>query len=157
MDWLTADGPDNCEGCPACQVDFHAGGLVDFHGLRGRAVPGLQQYRIPEAKFLELVRAFRNAHFFDIPRLDAKNAWFDVDTIRLEYKDERRIHETVDRNRQLPRLTELEKQVREATQVERFLTPSVALRRMLLRRLRPGKTQVPFTATCFLMTPMFWA
>ena len=44
------DGPDNCEGCPAFQVDFHTGGLVDFHGLRGCAVPGLQKYRIPGAE-----------------------------------------------------------------------------------------------------------
>lgn len=126
------DGPDNCEGCPAYQVDFHTGGLVDFHGLRGCAVPGLQQYRIPETKFLELVRALHDTYFFDIPRLDTKYIWFDVDTITLAYKDERRVHETVDRNRRLPRLTQLEKQVREAAQVERFLKPSVALYQQLL-------------------------
>lgn len=126
------DGPDNCEGCPAYQVDFHTGGLVDFQGLRGCAVPGPQQYRIPETKFLELVRALHDTYFFDIPRLDTKYIWFDVDTITLAYKDERRVHETVDRNRRLPRLTQLEKQVREAAQVERFLTPSVALYQQLL-------------------------
>lgn len=126
------DGPDNCEGCPAYQVDFHTGGLVDFHGLRGCAVPGLQQYRIPETKFLELVRALHDTSFFDIPRLDTKYIWFDVDTVTLAYRDERRVHETVDRNRRLPRLTQLEKQVREAAQVERFLTPSVVLYQQLL-------------------------
>jgi Domain of unknown function (DUF6438) len=59
--------PGMCENCPAFQVDFQSGGQVDFHGLRGCAVPGVQHYRIPEAKFLELVRAFQGAHFFDIP------------------------------------------------------------------------------------------
>ena len=47
----------------------------------------------------------------------------DVSTIRLTYKDERRIHETVDRFRDLPRLTQLEKEVREAAEVGRFLKP----------------------------------
>lgn len=126
------DGPDNCEGCPAFQIDFRTGGLVDFRGLRGCAVPGLQQYHIPEAKFRELVRAFHDMYFFDMPRLETKYVSFDVDTTRLTYKDERRVHETVDGNRDLPRLTQLEKQVREAADAERFLTPSVALYQRLL-------------------------
>ncbi len=124
------ESPGNCEDCPVFQVDFHSGGQVDFHGLRGCAVPGVQHYRIPEAKFLELVRRFQDAHFFEIPRLGT--AWKDVSTIKLTYKDERRIHETVDANRGLPGLTRLEKQVREAAEVDRFLEPSVALYQELL-------------------------
>jgi len=124
------ESPGNCEDCPVFQVDFHSGGQVDFHGLRACAVPGVQHYRIPEAKFLELVRRFQDAHFFEIPRLGT--AWMDVSTIKLTYKDERRIHETVDANRGLPRLTRLEKQVREAAEVDRFLKPSVALYQELL-------------------------
>ncbi len=124
------ESPGNCEDCPVFQVDFHSGGQVDFHGLRGCAVPGVQHYRIPEAKFLELVRRFQDAHFFEIPRLGT--AWKDVSTIKLTYKDERRIHETVDANRGLPGLTRLEKQVREAAEVDRFLKPSVALYQELL-------------------------
>ncbi len=124
------ESPGNCEDCPVFQVDFHSGGQVDFHGVRACAVPGVQHYRIPEAKFLELVRRFQDAHFFEIPRLGT--AWKDVSTIKLTYKDERRIHETVDANRGLPRLTRLEKQVREAAEVDRFLRPSVALYQELL-------------------------
>ena len=124
------ESPGNCEDCPVFQVDFHSGGQVDFHGLRACAVPGVQHYRIPEAKFLELVRRFQDAHFFEIPRLGT--AWKDVSTIKLTYKDERRIHETVDANRGLPGLTRLEKQVREAAEVDRFLEPSVALYQELL-------------------------
>lgn len=126
------ESPDNCEDCPRYQIDFHSGGQVDFHGLRGCAVPGVQHYRIPEARFRELVGAFQEAHFFDIPRLDTAHAWMDVSTILLTYKDERRIHETVDRFRDLPRLTRLEKQVRDAAEVDRFLKPSVALYKELL-------------------------
>ncbi len=124
------ESPGNCEDCPVFQVDFHSSGQVDFHGLRACAVPGVQHYRIPEAKFLELVRRFQDAHFFEIPRLGT--ARMDVSTIKLTYKDERRIHETVDANRGLPRLTRLEKQVREAAEVDRFLKPSVALYQELL-------------------------
>jgi len=124
------ESPGNCEDCPVFQVDFHSGGQVDFHGLRACAVPGVQHYRIPEAKFLELARRFQDAHFFEIPRLGT--AWKDVSTIKLTYKDERRIHETVDANRGLPGLTRLEKQVREAAEVDRFLEPSVALYQELL-------------------------
>jgi ankyrin repeat protein len=126
------ESPGNCEDCPVFQVDFHSGGDVEFHGLRGCAVPGVQHYRIPEAKFLGLVRAFQDAHFFDIPRLDTTRAWKDVSTIRLTYKDERRIHETVDTFRDFPRLTKLERQVRDAAEVDRFLKPSVALYQELL-------------------------
>jgi ankyrin repeat protein len=120
------------QGCPVFQVDFHRDGQVDFHGLRGCAVPGVQHYRIPEAKFLELVRAFQDAHFFDIPRLNTKYVVFDAGIVKLTYKDERRIHETVDVGRELPRLTQLEKQVRDAAEVDRFLKPSVALYQELL-------------------------
>jgi hypothetical protein len=84
-------------------------------------------HRIPAAKFLELVRAFQDAHFFDISRLDTTHAWMDVSTIRLTYKEERRIHETVDSFRDLVRFTQLEKQVRDAAEVDRFLKPSAAL------------------------------
>src|SRR6266581_7808120 len=124
------ESPGNCEDCPVFQVDFHSGGQVDFHGVRACAVPGVQHYRIPEAKFLELVRRFQDAHFVEIP--SPGTAWIDVSTIKLTYKDERRIHETVDANRGLPRLTRLEKQVREAAEVDRFLEPSVALYQELL-------------------------
>jgi ankyrin repeat protein len=126
------ESPGNCEDCPVFQVDFHSGGDVDFHGLRGCAVPGVQHYRIAEAKVLGLVRAFQDAHFFDIPRLDTTRAWKDVSTIRLTYKDERRIHETVDTFRDFPRLAKLERQVRDAAEVDRFLKPSVALYQELL-------------------------
>jgi ankyrin repeat protein len=126
------ESPGNCADCPVFQVDFHSGGHVDFHGLRACAVPGVQHYRIPEAKFLELVREFENAHFFDIPRPDTTHVWLDVDAIRLRYQDERRIHETLDVSRGLPRLTQLEKQVRATADVDRFLKPSVALYQQLL-------------------------
>jgi ankyrin repeat protein len=126
------ESPGMCEDCPAFQVDFHSGGQVDFHGLRGCAVPGVQHYRIPEERFLELIRAFQGAHFLDISRLDIGRTWMDVSTIRLTYKDERRTHETVDTGRDLPRLTQLEKQLRDAADVDRFLKPSVALYQQLL-------------------------
>lgn len=126
------ESPGMCADCPRFQIDFHSGGQVDFHGLRGCAVPGVQHYRVPEAKFLELVRAFQDAHFFDIPRLNTKYAVFDAGIVKLTYKDERRIHETVDVGRELPRLTQLEKQVRDAAEVDRFLKPSVALYQELL-------------------------
>jgi ankyrin repeat protein len=126
------ESPGNCEDCPRFQIDFQSGGQVDFRGLRGCAVPGVQHYRIPEAKFLKLVRTFQDAHFFNIPRLDIKRVVLDAGTVRLTYKDERRIHETVDAGRDLPRLTQLEKQLRDAAEVDRFLKPSVTLYQQLL-------------------------
>jgi ankyrin repeat protein len=126
------ESQDYCKGCPVFQIDFRSGGQVDFHGLRSCAVPGVQHYRVPEAKFLELVRDFQDAQFFDIPRLDTTHVVVDAGRIRLKYEDERRLHETVDANRGLPRLTRLEKQLRDAAELDRFLKPSVALYQRLL-------------------------
>lgn len=56
----------------------------------------------------------------------------DATVIKVTYKDARRIHETVDSGRELPRLTLLEKQLRAAARMDRFLKPSVALYQELL-------------------------
>ncbi len=106
---------------------------MDFNGLVGCAVPGSRHYRIPETEFQELVRGFQEADFFHIPRLDVTRVVFDAVVITVTYKDERRIHETVDAIRGLPRLTQLEKRLRAAANVERFLKPSLSLYQELLR------------------------
>jgi ankyrin repeat protein len=126
------ENPTGCLGCPKFQVDFREGGHVDFHGLAGCAVPGDWHYRIPETQFDDLLRAFREADFFNIPRLDIDHVAFDVLVRKVTYKDERRIHETVDVVRQLPPLTQLEERLRTAADVDRFLKPSVSLYRELL-------------------------
>src|SRR2546422_610343 len=94
-----------CDGCPEVRVDLQSGGHVVYTGLSGCGVPGERNYRIPEGSFRELVRAFDDANFFRIPRLDTRRVWLDALVIRLAFKDERRIHEVVDVNRQIPRLT----------------------------------------------------
>lgn len=61
---------------------------------------------------------FHDAGFFRIPRTDPKRIFEDVTVVRLTYRDERRIHEVVDARRQIPRLTELEKRMKAATDVD---------------------------------------
>jgi ankyrin repeat protein len=93
----------------------------------------VQHYRIPESEFRELVRAFHDSDFFDIPRLDTTRVVLDVTVLELSYRDERGVHETIDDDRQLAKLTELEHRVRAAANLDKFLKPTVAAYQQLLK------------------------
>jgi ankyrin repeat protein len=93
----------------------------------------VQYDRIPESEFRELVRAFHNSDFFNIPRLDTTRIVFDATVVELSYRDERGVHETVDDGRQLAKLTELEHRVRAAVNLDKFLKPNVAAYQQLLK------------------------
>jgi hypothetical protein len=51
----------------------------------------------------------------------------------LGYRDNLRVHETIDEDQQLPCLTQLEKRLREAARVDKFLKPSVSTYQELLK------------------------
>jgi ankyrin repeat protein len=144
-----------CFGCPKFRVDFRDGGHVYYECVAECAVPGERHYRVPEERFRELVQAFHNSGFFAIPRTDPRRAVTDVTVIRLTYRDERRIHETVDGMREVPRLTSLEKRVKAATEVDRYLNPSVGLYRDLVNSgwdvntLGPDHRNALFSAAVF--------
>ena len=120
------ENPTWCEGCPRFQIDLTEGGNVRLHCFSGCAVPGIQDYRVPEATFQRLVSAFRESGFFKIPRLDTSRVVFDGTVVRLTYKDEEGVHETVDDGRKIPVLGRLEKQFREEVRVEPWLRPSLS-------------------------------
>lgn len=121
-----------CIGCPSFEVELSEGGHVHYRCLSDCAVPGEQHHVVAEQRFQDLVRAFRAANFFSIPRTDPNRAVFDVPVLRLTYRDDRRIHEVVDTDRRIPRIRDLEDRMRAATDVQRYLKPSVALYRGLL-------------------------
>jgi ankyrin repeat protein len=127
-----SENPTYGEDFPRYRVDFGEGGWVEFNGLSGCVVPGVQSYRIPEAEFQDLVRAFKEAHFFNIPRLDPNHMPLDATITTVTYKDARRIHETLDVDRPLPRLIQLENRLRAAANVDRFVKPSVSRYEALL-------------------------
>ena len=52
---------------------------------------------------------------------------------RLVYRDEVKIHEVVDAGRPLPAISQLEKEFRNTTHIEKYLTPSVALYQELVK------------------------
>ena len=127
-----AERTSGCEGCPSFVVEIRENGAVTFVGREGCAVPGEQQYRIPAAEFRDLVDTFHNAAFFSIP--PQAGAWASHGTVvRLRYADDRRIHETARVGEGPSRLHLLEKRLRRAARVERFLKPSVETYRSLLR------------------------
>ncbi len=127
-----AERTSGCEGCPSFIVDIREDGAVTFFGREGCAVPGEQQFRIPASEFRDLVDTFHNAAFFSIPRQVGE--WFSHGTVvQLRYADDRRIHETRRTGEGPSRLHLLEKRLRRAARVERFLTPSVEMYRSLLR------------------------
>ena len=121
-----------CIGCPSFEVELSVGGNVHYRCLSDCVVPGEQHYIVAEQQFRDLIEAFRAAKFFSIPRTDPTRAVLDVTVVLLTYRDDQRIHEVVDDDRGMRRLTDLEDRMRVATDVQRYLKPSVALYRSLL-------------------------
>jgi ankyrin repeat protein len=121
-----------CIGCLRFRVDFRSGGHVNYDCLGSCAVPGEQHHLVPAQRFQEMVQAFHAAGFFTIPRTDASRMVADAAVIRLTYRDQRRIHEVVDDERHIPQVTGLENRMKAATEVDRYLKPSLALYRRLV-------------------------
>jgi uncharacterized protein len=90
-------------------------------------------FRVPEVAFSALLREFEKARFFSTPRLDPRYGGEDVLVKRLGYRDEIRTHEVVDGGRPLPAISQLEKDFRNTTHIERYVTPSVALYQELVK------------------------
>jgi len=127
-------GDGFCGNCPSYRVDFQENGVVRFLGIRGCAVPGEQSIRIPTVRFTDLRRSFDQADFFSIPRMDVGRYGVDCTVVTVTYRDDRRIHETVDSCRNLPPLTRLEDRLREAANVvDGFIHPSVEVYQRLLK------------------------
>ncbi len=103
-----------------------------FRGLRACAVPGEHIYRIDPTEFEELVRAFRTARFFDIPRLDDRRAMTDAGVITIGYRDGRRVHETVAAGRR-SELTALAARLKAAGRIERLVDPTADIYREFLQ------------------------
>jgi uncharacterized protein len=122
-----------CLGCPSFRVELRPGGHVNLFGLSGCAIPGEYHFRVPEAAFSALLREFEKARFFSTPRLDRRYGGEDTLVKRVGYRDEIRIHEVVDAGRPLPAIAQLEKDFRNTTNIERYLTPSVALYQELVK------------------------
>jgi ankyrin repeat protein len=121
-----------CIRCPSFEVELSEGGHVHYRCLSDCVVPGEQHHVVAEQQFRNLVEAFRAAKFFSIPRTDPIRAAFDVPVLRLTYRDDQRIHEVVDDDRGIRRLADLENRMRVATDVQRYLKPSVTLYSSLL-------------------------
>ena len=144
-----------CLGCPRFRVDFSSGGHVNYECFGSCAVPGQQHHIVPAERFRELVQAFHDAGFFKIPRTDRNKMVADATVIRLTYRDERRIHEVVDAFRQIPKITDLETRLKAATEVDRYLKPSLALYRSLVDSgwdvniLGPDQQNALFSAVVF--------
>jgi len=131
-----------CEGCPHFRVELRQGSYVTLFGLARCAIPGElarcaipgeHHYRVPEAVFPALLAEYDGAGFISAPRLDGGSIQSDVLVKRIGYRDETKIHEVVDAIRNRPALTTLEKDIRELTQADRYLTPSVNLYRELIQ------------------------
>jgi ankyrin repeat protein len=122
-----------CLDCPSFRVELRPGGDVKLFGLSGCAIPGEYHFRVPEAAFSALLREFEKTRFFSTPRLDWRYGGEDALVKRLGYRDEVRIHEVVDAGRPLPAIAQLEKDFRNTTNIERYLTPSVALYQELVK------------------------
>lgn len=120
-----------CVDCASFVVDFSEGGNVHYKCTGGCAVPGEQNYIVPGQRFRDMVKAFQAAKFFSIPRTGRTRVSLDVPLMCLTYRDGQRIHEVVDIDRHDSRITELENRMVAATDVQRYLKPSVTLYRGL--------------------------
>ncbi|HXA51200.1 MAG TPA: ankyrin repeat domain-containing protein [Candidatus Acidoferrum sp.] len=144
-----------CLDCPRFRVDFRNGGHVNYECLGSCAVPGEQHHLVPTQRFQDLVREFHDAGFFAVPRTDPSRMVADATVVRLTYRDERRIHEVVDVERHIPRVTQLENRMKTATEVDRYLKPSLILYRRLVdsgwdvNTLGPDHQNALFSAVIF--------
>jgi ankyrin repeat protein len=127
-----AEDNSNCVNCASFHLEFRDGGHVDYTCLRGCAVPGYRHYLVPARQFRDAVTAFGLANFFQIPRTDPARIVWDVTITTLTWRDAGKIHEVVDNDRRLARLTDPESHIKSASGVERYLRPSAALYRSLV-------------------------
>src|SRR5690242_10678545 len=117
--------------------------------------PRERHHLVPTQRFLDLVQAFHDAGFFAIPRTDPSRIVEDATVVRLTYRDERRIHEVVDVERHIPWVTQLENRMKTATEVDRYLKPSLMLYRQLVdsgwdvNTLGPDHQNALFSAVIF--------
>ncbi|HET9400001.1 MAG TPA: ankyrin repeat domain-containing protein [Candidatus Acidoferrales bacterium] len=128
-----SENPSWCLNCPQFEVDLFDGGIANYRCVRACAVPGERQYRIDENQFRDSLAVLRSSDFFSISRTDPTRTVFDATVIKVTYRDAYRIHEIVDDARNIPRLTGLEKRIRAASDVQRFLKPSVPLYQNLVK------------------------
>jgi len=114
-----------CGGCFEYDIRIRGTGWADVT-IRSGATSQVRLL-LTHGQFRELVQAFHDARFFEIPRLGSMG--IDVDTITVAYRDEVRTHEVVDlgRSSSLPALSQLETHIRDLVRVERYAAPSLAL------------------------------
>ena len=125
-----SERPGLCDGCASFELTFRSGGSVEFRGLTGCALPGRHHYRIAAAEWESLVRAFRNSDFFTTPRRGPQV--FDATVITVAYRDNRKVHETIDTSRDDANLSSLEKRLRDAGRIQPWITPTPELYRKAL-------------------------
>jgi hypothetical protein len=118
-----------CLDCPAFSLKLRSG-WFDVKMTNG----AVSEATLPLSgeAFRKLVDAFTKAQFFEIPRLDTQHTWFDDDVVTVAYRDQNRMHEVVDVNRRLPALNEVERQLLEAVNIQRFINPSLETYRSLV-------------------------
>lgn len=128
-----SENPTWCVNCPHFEVDLFDGGIANYRCVRACAVPGERQYRIDENQFRDSLAALKSSDFFSISRTDPSRMVVDGTVIKITYRDAYRLHEVVDDGRNIPRLNELEKRIKAASDVQRFLKPSAALYQNLVK------------------------
>ncbi len=125
--------PGGCANCPHYRVEFSPG-VVGFFGIAGCGVPGEQVVRVPPSTFTELRKAFDDARFFEIPRIADDRMIADAGAVTVSFRDDRRVHETIDMGRESPQLKQLQQRLRAAAQVvDEFIRPSIATYDRLLK------------------------
>jgi hypothetical protein len=102
----------SCIGCPDLRVTFRGAGAAEFECLGSCTVPGRQLIKFPKEQFANLIAALEAARFFGLPRV--VGGCTDCGIVTVTYRDQRRIHEVVDRGfAKIPVLKELQARLRE--------------------------------------------
>ncbi len=119
------------EGGPSFKLLFHENGhYIVYQGSTNCGVPGVQIKQISEQIIRQLVSAFTDSGFFNLPRILRHDP--DPWGVTLCYRDDDRIHEVVDTTHQNPTLVKLEALLRDSAKIEDYLYPTVEVYRQLV-------------------------
>ena len=117
---------------PAFEITLTGSGFVTLRCLHHCAASGEVTEPIDKTRVADLVSAIRASGFFGLPRVGDTKPNSHGGGERLTYRDDQRVHEVVSARTRVP---ELVTRVREAIDVDFWLTPSVE---MYGRRLGRG-------------------
>jgi ankyrin repeat protein len=121
-----------CFGCTRFRLDFVSGGYVRYECFAGCALPEQLQYRVPAARFTDLLKAFRAMPHSPGSQQAPHAVVADRASISFVFRETGAPDQVIDLDHHDPLANDLVIQLKAATEVDRYLKPSVTLYRQMV-------------------------